>query len=151
MGEEKTRPTKKQRETLTFIDNFISGHGYGPSYREIQRGLGYKSVSTVANHVDNMISRGHLAKRTKSARSLEIIKSSENEFAAKTIKASDEKWLVDQITTKFEAVENSKKHDSKAVDELYVLVGALKVLGFEDAARSFATRLIKLQKSSKTN
>ena len=66
-------PTKKQYELLLFIDNFIKDNGYGPSYREIMRALNYKSVSTVAAHIDNLISRGHLRKRDNSARSLEVI------------------------------------------------------------------------------
>lgn len=143
---EKTRPTKKQREMLVFIDNFISGHGYGPSYREIQRGLGYKSVSTVANHVDNLIARGHLVKRSKSARSLELTKGSKNSEVKTSVKVSDEKWLVDLIEMKFQAQESAKKKDSAAVDELYVLVGSLKVLGFDEATRSFASRLVALTK-----
>ncbi len=142
---EKTRPTKKQREMLMFIENFISGHGYGPSYREIQKGLGYKSVSTVASHVDNLIARGHLAKRDKSARSLEVVKGSEVEPKLVKITKKEEKWLADEITTRFKAVEKSKKPDLQKINELYVLVGALKVLGFEDVARSFAVRLGKLQ------
>ena len=40
------------------------------------RGMGYKSVSTVAVHVDGLIARGHLRKRTRSARSLEVVQSS---------------------------------------------------------------------------
>ncbi len=66
-------PTKKQYELLLFIDNFIKDNGYGPSYREIMRALNYKSVSTVAVHIDSLISRGHLRKRDNSARSLEVI------------------------------------------------------------------------------
>ncbi len=142
---EKTRPTKKQREMLVFIENFISGHGYGPSYREIQKGLGYKSVATVAEHVNNLIARGHLVKRDKSARSLEVLKSAENDPKSANVKKRDEKWLVDQIIIRFKAIDRSKKLDSQKVDELYVLVGALKVLGFDDAARSFAVRLGKLR------
>ena len=147
---EKTRPTKKQREMLVFIENFISGHGYGPSYREIQKGLGYGSVSTVANHIDNLIVRGHLVKRTNSARSLELVGSSADDFETSKAKKNDEKWLVDQVTLRFKEVEGAKKKDSHAIDELYVLVGALKVLGFEDAARAFAHRLSDINKS-KTN
>lgn len=67
------RPSKKQRELLNFIDGFIKGNGYGPSYREIMRALDYKSVSTVAVHVDGLITRGLLRKRDHSARSLEVI------------------------------------------------------------------------------
>lgn len=131
---------------LVFIENFISGHGYGPSYREIQKGLGYKSVSTVANHVDNLIVRGHLVKRDKSARSLEVLKSADSELKSTKVSKTDEKWLAQQITTRFKAIEKSRKPDARKVDELYVLVGALKVLGFDDAARSFAVRLGKVTK-----
>lgn len=67
------RPTKKQRELLSFIDGFIKGNGYGPSYREVMRALEYKSVSTVATHIDGLIIRGYLRKKTHSARSLEVV------------------------------------------------------------------------------
>ncbi len=46
------RSTKKQKELLAYVDNFIKEHGYGPSYREVMSGMGYKSVSTVAVHID---------------------------------------------------------------------------------------------------
>src|SRR5690606_20231164 len=62
----------KQKELLSFIDGFIKGNGYGPSYRETMRALGYKSVSTVASHIDNLIAKGYLVKRDYSARSLEL-------------------------------------------------------------------------------
>jgi repressor LexA len=68
-----SRPSKKQRELLSFIDGFIKGNGYGPSYREIMRALDYKSVSTVAVHVDGLITRGLLRKKDNSARSLEVV------------------------------------------------------------------------------
>lgn len=67
------RASKKQRELLSFIDGFIKGNGYGPSYREIMRALDYKSVSTVAVHVDGLIARGYLRKHDNSARSLEVV------------------------------------------------------------------------------
>ena len=143
--EQSIRPTKKQRQLLSFIDNFISGHGYGPSYREIMRGMGYRSVSTVAGHVDNLIIKGQLKKSSNSARSLEVI-GSKKEFISGKVKPSEEKWLVEQVGKKFDLVEanpNLKQHE---IDELYVLVGALKVLGFDSAALSFAERLAKLKK-----
>lgn len=65
-------PTKKQRETLDFISDFIEKQGYSPSFREIQRALGVKSVSTVASHVDNLIAKGYLRKSESGVRSLEI-------------------------------------------------------------------------------
>jgi SOS-response transcriptional repressor LexA len=67
------RPSKKQHELLSFIEGFIKGNGYGPSYREIMRALDYKSVSTVAIHVDGLVAKGKLRKKDNSARSLEIV------------------------------------------------------------------------------
>lgn len=70
-------PTKKQKVMLDFIDGFVRGHGYSPTFREIMQALGYKSVSTVAKHVDNLIVRGWLVKREGEARSLEVVRESD--------------------------------------------------------------------------
>lgn len=72
MTEKAARASKKQQELLQFIDGFITGHGYGPSYREVMRALGYKSVSTVAVHVNELIAKGYLEKKDNSARSLTV-------------------------------------------------------------------------------
>lgn len=148
MNENDTRPSKKQRELLTFIDGFIAAHGYGPSYREIMRALSYKSVSTVAVHVDNLIKKGHLIKRDKSARSLEVVRESSSKAsaspAAKPITKTQEKWLIDAVSAKFTEVEEAAKHESE-LDGLYVLVGALHVLGLPDAARSYQGRLKQIK------
>ena len=66
-------PSKKQKVMLDFIDGFVKGRGYSPTYREIMQALGYKSVSTVAKHIDNLIVRGWLVKREGEARSLEVV------------------------------------------------------------------------------
>ena len=66
------RTTKKQQELLQYIAEFLAEHNYAPSYREIMVALGYKSVSTVAVHVDGLISKGYLTKSEKSARSVRM-------------------------------------------------------------------------------
>ncbi len=140
------RPTKKQRELLTFIEQFVAEHGYGPSYREIMRGCDYSSVATVAAHVNNLIARGHLAKRDHSARSLEVVK--QNEVVASPqvkITAANEKWLIDAIEAKFQELETAKKITQADIDKLYVLTGALSVLGFDGAAVAFKSRLKELE------
>lgn len=91
--EKNARTTKKQRELLAFIDAFIKGNNYGPSYREIMRALGYKSVSTVAVHVDGLISKGFLRKRDNSARSIEVVRTP----ALFTESQGHEDWLVEQL------------------------------------------------------
>lgn len=136
------RPTKKQRELLSFIENFIAGHGYGPSYREVMRGMGYKSVSTVAIHIDNLITRGHLRKQTNSARSLEVVNGNDDDFEEKSnASATQEKWLVSQVDKRFKDVEISENISKEEIDNLYVLVGALRVLELEAAVQSFLPRL----------
>src|SRR6187551_402227 len=96
---ETVRPTKKQRQLLTFIEAFIKEHGYSPSYREIMNGLNYTSVATVALHVNNLIKRGHLRKRENSARSLEVVEESVASPSLKSneIKPGEEKWLVEKV------------------------------------------------------
>lgn len=141
------RPTKKQRELLTYIDQFIAEHGYSPSYREIMNGLSYTSVATVALHVNNLIKRGHLRKRDYSARSLEVV-DSPGVVALKTnhIKPADEKWLVDKIEQFVSSLESSGSIENAQLDQVYVLVGALKVLGLDAAAQSFIPRLSQLKR-----
>ena len=92
------RPTKKQRELLVFIDNFITGNGYGPSYREVMRALDYKSVSTVATHIDGLIVRGYLRKKTHSARSLEVV--GMDSLTPTTSTDPHIAWLKDQLSSR---------------------------------------------------
>jgi hypothetical protein len=128
------RPTKKQRELLSFIEGFIAEHGYSPSYREIMVGLNYTSVATVALHVGNLIKRGHVKKRDRS------------EITTNLVAASEEKWLVEKIEHVFSQVESGGEDSlNTGFDQLSVLVAALKVLGLDGAALSFSPRLHALK------
>jgi SOS-response transcriptional repressor LexA len=97
--EKNARTTKRQRELLAFIDAFIKGNNYGPSYREIMRALGYKSVSTVAVHVDGLITKGYLRKHDNSARSIEVVSTA----SVSTSLTHHETWLLDQIEKRIKA------------------------------------------------
>lgn len=143
------RPTKKQKELLTFIEKFIAEHGYSPSYREIMDGCDYNSVATVALHVNNLIKRGHLNKRDHSARSLEVANpTSPEKISSNQIAPREEKWLVEKVEHAFQQAEQSGTvMSSEALDNLSVLVGALRVLGLEGAAQSFMPRLAKLRQT----
>lgn len=151
MSEQVLRPTKKQKELLTYIETFIAEHGYSPSYREIMKDLDYNSVATVALHVGNLIKRGHLQKRGRSARSIEVINQQTNgvQIKSNTIKASEEKWLVEKVEYFFSNLEAQSVIENNKIDELYVLIGALKILGVEGAAQSFIPRLTELKKRAK--
>ncbi len=141
------RPTKKQRELLTYIEQFIGEHGYSPSYREIMAGLNYTSVATVALHINNLIRRGHLRKRDHSARSLEVVTPSETATKVTTnvVKPGEEKWLVEKVEHLFNELEQAGEVAAEHLDPLYVLVGSLKVLGLDGAAQSFIPRLTALK------
>jgi SOS-response transcriptional repressor LexA len=146
------RPTKKQRELLSFIEAFIAEHGYSPSYREIMTGLNYTSVATVALHVGNLIKRGHIRKRDRSARSLEVVEASEiPKVTSNLIAPGEERWLVEKVEHAFQQVENVGDEDrAMGMDQLYVLVGALKILGLEGAAQSFTPRLSAIKQRPTT-
>ena len=146
MPEPAIRPTKKQREMLGFVEQFIGEHGYSPSYREIMAGLDYTSIATVALHVNNLIKRGHLKKRDHSARSLEVVQASETaKLTTNQIKAAEEKWLVQKVDHSFAQAEQAANLEEPQIDQLYVLIGALKVLGLDGAAGSFIPRLSALK------
>lgn len=147
MATDQVRPTKKQRELLSFIEAFIAEHGYSPSYREIMAGLQYNSVATVALHVNSLIKRGHLLRRDGKARSLEVAHPTvaDRAVAAKVIEAPDEKWLVQKVEYLFGAHESASEVTPAGIDELTTLVKALRVLGFDAAAQGFADRLQELK------
>jgi len=144
------RSTKRQKELLDFVDFFIKEHGYGPSYREVMAALGYKSVSTVAIHINGLIEKGYLRKRDNSARSLEVVSADygNGKGPSSTIvgpkSAAKEKWLVEAVRERFDMYKQSS--DSSTLDELYVLIGSLKVLGFEGAYQSMRSELAELVK-----
>lgn len=146
---ETIRPTKKQKQLLTYIDGFIREHGYSPSYREIMNGLNYNSVATVALHVNNLIKRGHLRKRENSARSLEVVGSDAmREGALNAVTETEEKWFVKRVDTMLKALEESSEPSEQAIDDIYVLVGALHVFGLDDAVRGFVPRMTDVKKRS---
>lgn len=141
------RPTKKQKELLIYIEAFIAEHGYSPSYREIMNALNYTSVATVSLHVNNLIKRGHLRKRENSARSLEVVAVVDEPTKIKTnqVAPGEEKWLVEKVEHAFQQIENMGEVAETSIDHLYVLIGALRVLGLEGAAQSFMPRLSELK------
>lgn len=120
------RPTKKQRELLSFIDGFIKGNGFGPSYREIMRALDYKSVSTVATHINGLIARGWLVKRDNSARTLEV--KMPQEPGAPQIVGVIATGAEQTLLSKIEELEaaDAKKH----ADDIEMLRQALRILGY---------------------
>lgn len=142
---ESVRPSKKQKELLTFIENFIKEQGYSPSYREIMNGCNYTSVATVSLHVNNLIKRGHIRKRDRSARSLEVVNGGDEPVSTNQVAPAEEKWLVGKVEHFFQAAEQSGQNSDEAIMQLQTLMSTLKILGLEAAASSFSERLSTLK------
>lgn len=146
--EQSIRPTKKQRELLNFIEQFITEHGYSPSYREVMNGLNYTSVATVSLHVNSLIRRGHLRKRDRSARSLEVVKPAAGEADGQDHGGHQEDWLVSKVTACFDEIEQAEAVTAAAVERLKTLVSSLEILGLNGHAQTFSARLDSLQKGA---
>ncbi|MBT3230176.1 transcriptional repressor LexA [Candidatus Uhrbacteria bacterium] len=66
--------TKKQREVLDYIESFVQDNGYTPSYREIAKGMGLSSPSTVYQHIQALCEKGVInTAEDGSARSIELV------------------------------------------------------------------------------
>lgn len=55
-----TARSKRQREVLNFVNEFIEIKGYSPSYQEIADGLGLSSKGSVARHIETLEAQGLL-------------------------------------------------------------------------------------------
>ncbi len=65
--------TRRQREVLDFISTFVQRTGYSPSFDEMARGLGLKSLATVHKHITNLEKKGLLDRVHNRSRSIDII------------------------------------------------------------------------------
>ncbi len=63
--------TKKQKEMLDFITEFIKVNEYSPSYREIADHLNLSSPATIHEHIKGLEDKGFLKAQPGRARSLE--------------------------------------------------------------------------------
>ena len=103
------RPSKKQHEVLEYIDTFIKDNGFGPSYREIKNALNYKSVSTVATHIDGLIARDLLVKRDNSARSLQVVPQNPEVATPERTEDTHLEWLRGELAKREASAELSKE------------------------------------------
>ncbi len=68
--------TKKQREIVDYIEQFIAAHRYAPSYREISSHFGFRSIASAFKHVTCLKQKGVITKDGKTPRSIAIAKDS---------------------------------------------------------------------------
>jgi len=64
--------TKRQKEVLDFLGNFISERGYSPSLEEIGKALGMSSVASVHKHLTHLAEKGYIRHEQNRKRSIEV-------------------------------------------------------------------------------
>ena len=62
--------TKRQKEILDFLRQFVDENGYSPSYEEICQAFGFASLATVHEHVSNLARKGYIRKAFRESRSI---------------------------------------------------------------------------------
>ncbi len=65
--------TKRQREILDYLSEFIQQHGYAPSLEEIGKRFGLSSLATVHKHLTNLQEKGFIKRAWNRSRSVEMI------------------------------------------------------------------------------
>src|SRR6202035_5794531 len=65
--------TKRQREILDYLSDFIQRHGYAPSLEEIGRRFGLSSLATVHKHLTNLQEKGFIRRSWNRSRSVELL------------------------------------------------------------------------------
>ena len=67
--------TKRQREILDYLNEFIQQHGYAPSLEEIGRKFALSSLATVHKHLTNLQEKGFIRRAWNRSRSVELLPS----------------------------------------------------------------------------
>ncbi len=65
--------TKRQREILDFLNEFIEQNGYAPSLEEVGRRFGLSSLATVHKHLTNLQDKGFIRRAWNRSRSVELV------------------------------------------------------------------------------
>jgi repressor LexA len=65
--------TRRQREILDYLQEFIQQHGYAPSLEEIGRRFGLSSLATVHKHLSNLQEKGFIRRSWNRSRSVELL------------------------------------------------------------------------------
>ncbi|MDH5186317.1 MAG: transcriptional repressor LexA [candidate division WOR-3 bacterium] len=62
----------KEARVLSFIKSWLKDKNYPPSVREIGKGVGLKSTKAVKYHLDKLVLKGQLTRKSYQARTLEL-------------------------------------------------------------------------------
>lgn len=66
--------TKRQGQVLDFISEFVDGHGYPPTVREVASRFGFRSPRAAHDHIRALLRKGYLKQNPGSPRALTLVK-----------------------------------------------------------------------------
>ena len=67
--------TKRQKQIYEFIKGYIKKNGISPTFEEIKKHLKLRALSTIHEHVEELIEKCFVTKTGYGARSIELAKS----------------------------------------------------------------------------
>ncbi|MGH9344871.1 MAG: transcriptional repressor LexA [Terriglobia bacterium] len=65
--------TRRQKQVLDFLADFITRRGYSPSFAEIGESMGLSSVATVHKHIGNLERKGFIKRGYNRSRSIDVV------------------------------------------------------------------------------
>ena len=65
--------TRRQKQVLDFLVDFINGQGYSPSFEEFGAGLNLSSLATVHKHMQTLEKKGFIRRGHNQSRSVEVV------------------------------------------------------------------------------
>jgi len=65
--------TKRQKEILDYVCEYLDAHGYAPTLHEIGERFGLSSPATVYKHVEQLVQKGYLRKAAHQGRGIELV------------------------------------------------------------------------------
>ncbi len=68
-----TTLTKRQKEIVDYLDDYIAEHGYAPTLEEIGARFSLSSPATVHKHLSNLESKGLIRRKWNHSRALELV------------------------------------------------------------------------------
>lgn len=64
--------TKRQKQLLDYVDQYIGEHGYAPTLQEVGQYFGLSSLATVHKHLRNLELKGYVKRMHNHSRALEM-------------------------------------------------------------------------------
>src|SRR5229473_8045813 len=64
--------TKRQKQLIDYLNQYISDHGYAPTLAEVGAYFGLSSLATVHKHLHNLEKKGFIKRQHNHSRALEV-------------------------------------------------------------------------------